>query len=109
MGARYFYGWDVVAATFVMAVGSFGVGFFGIAVYLAALQRIHGWSATTVSAPVTVYYVAGALLTAVIGDVYARLGPRVVVTAGSVAMAVGFAALGVVTQPWQLYPAFLVM
>jgi len=109
MGARYFYGWNVVAATFVMAMVSFGVGFYGIAVYLAALQRLHGWSATTVSAPVTVYYVAGALLTAAIGDVYARLGPRVVVTAGGVAMAAGFAALGLVTQPWQLYPAFLVM
>jgi len=45
----------------------------------------------------------------VIGDVYDRLGPRVVVAAGAVAMAAGVAALGVVTQPWQLYPAFLVM
>lgn len=109
MGARWFYGWNVVAATFVMAMVSFGVGFYGIAVYVATLPGLHGWSATTVSAPVTVYYVAGALLTAVIGDVYARLGPRVVVTAGGCAMALGFGALGVVTQSWQLYPAFLLM
>jgi MFS family permease len=56
-----------------------------------------------------VYYVAGALLTAVIGGVYDRLGPRVVVTAGGIAMAAGVGALGFVTQPWQLYPVFLVM
>ena len=61
------------------------------------------------SAPVTVYYVAGALLTIVIGDVYERVGPRLVVAAGSAAMAAGLATLGVVNQPWQLYPAFLVM
>src|SRR6266436_5184418 len=97
MSARYFYGWNVVGATFVMALGSFGLGFYGIAVYVAALQQLHGWSASTVSAPVTVYYVAGALLTAAIAGVYERLGPRVVV------------ALGVVGRPWQLYPAFLVM
>jgi MFS family permease len=109
MNARYFYGWNVVGATFVMALFSFGLGFYGLTIYLATLQRLHGWSASAVSAPVTVYYVAGALLTAAIGDVYERLGPRAVVAAGAVAMAVGVAALGVVAQPWQLYPAFLVM
>src|SRR5258705_1632018 len=109
MNPRYFYGWNVVGATFVMALLSFGLGFYGVSVYVASLQRLHGWSASTVSAPVTMYYVAGALLTAVMGDVYERFGPRLVVTAGSAAMAAGVAALGVVSQPWHLYPAFLVM
>ena len=109
MNARYFYGWNIVGATFVMALFSFGLGFYGLTVYLATLQRLHGWSASAVSAPVTVYYVAGALLTAAIGDVYERLGPRAVVATGAVAMAAGVATLGVVTQPWHLYPAFLVM
>jgi MFS family permease len=109
MGARYFYGWNVVAATFVMALFSFGLGFYGLTVYVAALQRLHGWSASTVSAPVTVYYLAGALLTAAIGGFYERLGPRVVVSGGSIAMVAGVAGLGIVSQPWHLYPVFLVM
>ena len=109
MSARYFYGWNVVGATFVMALLSFGLGFYGLSVYVATLQRLHGWSASAVSAPVTMYYVAGAVLTAAIGDLYERFGPRAVVAGGSVAMAAGVAALGVVTQPWQLYPTFLVM
>src|SRR5262245_12148548 len=109
MHARYFYGWNIVGATFVMALGSFGLGFYGIAVYVAALQQLHGWSASVVSAPVTVYYVAGALLTAAIASVYERLGSPVVVASGATAMAAGIAALGLVERPWQLYPAFLVM
>jgi predicted MFS family arabinose efflux permease len=109
MRARYFYGWNVVGATFAMALGSFGLGFYGIAVYVAALQQIHGWSASAVSAPVTAYYVAGALLTAAIASVYERLGPRVVVAAGATAMAASLVALGRVSRPWQLYPVFLVM
>lgn len=109
MRIRYFYGWNVVAATFVMALYSFGFGFSGIAVYVAALQQQHGWSAALVSAPVTVYYVAGALVTTAIAGFYARLGPRAVVAGGSVAMAAGVVALGAVTRPWQLYPVFLLM
>src|SRR5438093_1847884 len=109
MSARYFYGWNVVGATFVVALFSFGLGFYGLSVYLATLQRLHGWSAAAVSAPVTVYYVAGALLTTAIGHLYERFGPRIVVAGGAAAMAAGVAALGIVTRPWQLYPTFLVM
>lgn len=99
----------MVAGVFVMATFSFGLGFYGITVYVAALQAEHGWSAAAVSAPVTVYYGVGALVTAAVGDLYARFGPRIVVAAGSIAMAAGVAALGLVREPWQLYPAFLVM
>jgi MFS family permease len=109
MSTQYFYGWNVVGATFVMALFSFGLGFYGIAVYVATLQQLYGWSAAVVSAPVTVYYVAGALLTAAIAGVYERFGAPVVVAVGAVAMAAGIASLGLVGRPWQLYPVFLVM
>src|SRR3989442_2603366 len=109
MRPRFVYGWNIGGATLVMALFSFGLGFYGLRVYIAMLQRLHGWSASAVSVPVTVYYVAGALLTASVGDLYERFGPRAVVAGGSVAMAAGVAALGLVTQPWQLYPVFLVM
>jgi MFS family permease len=109
MRLRYFAGWNVVGATFVMALFSFGLGFYGLSVHVATLQRLHGWSAAAVSAPVTVYYMAGALLTVWIGDLYDRLGPRTVVIGGCLAMAAGLAALGRVTHPWQLYPTFLLM
>src|SRR5215470_849582 len=106
---RWFYGWNIVGAVFVMAALSFGLGFYGMTVYVATLQRLHGWSAATVSAPVTVYYLGGALVTMAIGDVYARLGPRVVVALGGLALAAGVAGLGAVAQPWQLYPVCVVM
>jgi len=109
MRARYFYGWNVVGATFLMALWSFGLGFYGMSVYVAALGRLHGWSAAALSAPITLYYIAGAILTASIGDIYERWGPRVVVAGGTAAMAVGVVLLGAVTRPWQLYPVFMVM
>src|SRR4029453_803662 len=42
-------------------------------------------------------------------DLCERWGPRAVGGGGAVAMAVGIAAVGSLVQPWQLYPAFLVM
>jgi MFS family permease len=106
---RWYYGWNVVGAVFVVAAFSFGLGFYAMTVYAATLQQLHGWSAVTVSAPITVYYLAGALVTMAIGDAYARLGPRVVVALGGLALAAGVAAIGSVTRAWQLYPVCLVM
>src|SRR5438046_5313597 len=108
MSPRYFYGWAVVGATFVMAMFSFGLGFYGLTVDLASLRRLHGWSASTVSAAGTVCYVAGALLTAATSGLYERLGPRAVVIGGSIAMVSGVAALGIVRRPWRLDPVLLV-
>src|SRR2546425_13309821 len=105
MGARYFYGWNIVGATFVMALFSFGLGFYGLSVYVAMLQRLHGWSASAVSVPVTVYYVAGALLTASVGDLYERFGPRAVVAGGGGAGGAARAAPGVGSPPGGPYPA----
>ena len=105
MAARWFYGWNVLAAVFVMAMLSFGLGFYGVTVYVATLQRLHGWSAAAVSAPITVYYVGGALVTMLIRGVYARLGPRIVVAGGGLALAAGLAALGRVPRPGCSIPS----
>src|SRR2546428_3408151 len=105
MRPRYFYGWTVVGATFVMAMFSFGLGFYGLTVYLASLQRLHGWSASTVSAPVTVYYVAGALLTAATSGLYERLGPRTVVIGRGHPVGSRAAAPRTRPRPWAPSPA----
>ncbi|MCC7345780.1 MAG: MFS transporter, partial [Variibacter sp.] len=39
-------GWRVVVLCFFMALFAWGFGFYGHAVYLAELQRIHGWPAS---------------------------------------------------------------
>ena len=105
----YFYGWNIVAVALVMAMFSWGLGFYGASVYLATLQRLHGWSSASIATPITVHYLAGAVLVSWFGDAYARFGPRWVVATGAIAMAASVAALGVIDEPWQLYPAFLVM
>ena len=105
----YFYGWNVVAVALVMALCSWGLGFYGPSVYLAALQRLYGWSAAAIATPVTVYYLTGAALVSGFGAAIARFGPRRVVAVGTVTMATAVGALGAVHEPWHLYPVFVLM
>jgi hypothetical protein len=52
----FYRGWCVVLACGIIASLSWGLGFYGLGVYLHALNRRHGWSAGLISIAVTVYY-----------------------------------------------------
>jgi len=93
---------SVVVACGIIASLSWDLGFYGLGVYLHALNREHGWSAGLISVAVTVYYTLSAGLV-VVGGLIDRHGPRGVVTYGVVTMAGAVALLGAITAPWQLF------
>lgn len=107
--SRRYHGWWVVFCAFVIALYGWGFGFYGLSLYLVALHDDHGWSPGIISTAITFYYVIGALLVMQVGDAIHRLGARIVVLTGIVAMALGVAALTFLRQPWQLYLAALIM
>lgn len=106
--ARY-HGWWVVFCCFTIALYGWGLGFYGLSLYLVALSKAHGWSPATISAAITFYYVAGAFLVMQVGDTIEKRGGRVVVLVGVGLMGLGVLGLTIVRQPWHLYLAFLVM
>lgn len=93
----------------IIASFSWGLGFYGLGVYLHALSREHGWSAGLISVAVTVYYALSAGCIVAVGGLIDRHGPRGVLTFGVIAMAAAVATLGVIQAPWQLFAVYLVM
>jgi MFS family permease len=104
-----YHGWWVVFCAFVVALYGWGLGFYGLSLYLVALHKAHGWSPATISSAITFYYVVGAFLVMQVGDVIQKRGARLVVTGGTALMGLGVLGLTVIEQPWQLYVAFLIM
>ncbi len=105
----HFHGWWVVFCCFVVALYGWGLGFYGLSLYLVALTKAHGWTPATVSAAITFYYVVGAFLVMQVGDEIEKRGARIIVVGGVAMMGLGVLGLTVVRQPWQLYLAFLAM
>jgi len=108
LGKKY-HGWWVVFCAFVIALYGWGLGFYGLSLYLVALQKAHGWSPATISSAISFYYVAGAFLVMHVGDLILKRGARLVVIAGAGLMGAGVLGLTVIDRPWQLYLAFLLM
>lgn len=102
-------GWPVMVACFAAAIFAWGFAAFGPAVYLAELQRAHGWAAASIGAATTLSFLFGAGLLPWVGAAIERCGPRLVLSGGL--MLIGAGALGIsrATALWQLYLANLLI
>jgi MFS family permease len=100
-----FYGWRVVAASFVLAVFGWGLGFYGPPIYLHAVEEARGWPLALVSTAVTVHFLVGAVFTANLPQLYGRFGVPAITKAGAISLAGGVVGWAVAQEPWQLLAA----
>lgn len=105
----HYRGWRVVLACFLMAFFMFGFGLYGQGVYLAELQRAHGWPGTLVSAASTFSFLLTSVLVIFTDDLLGRIGLRGLILCGLTALGASTALLGLMQAPWQLYLAYALM
>jgi MFS family permease len=106
---RVYYGWIVMAGSFVLSFVSVGIGFYGQTVFLDALIRENGWSQETVSGASTLYFTVSGLAGIAVGRVVDRWGARGSLFAGSLLMAAALLWLGRIERPTELYAVYAVL
>src|SRR3954471_14648461 len=94
-------GWRAVLAAFLIALFIFGFGLYGQAVYLAELQRLHGWSTGLISSASTLSFLLGSLMAAFTSDVMVRIGTGRFLLCGIFALAASMTLLAFADTRWQ--------
>ncbi len=102
-----FFGWQVVAAAGVLAMFTWGINFYGPSVYLHALHAREGWSATLISAAITLHFLASGAVVMGLPALHRRFGVVAVTRAGMLACSVGVLGWGYAAAPWHLVPSAL--
>lgn len=100
------YAWVITAACFWMATLAWGTVFYGNTFFVPALQREHGWSAAAVSSAIALFFWLAIPVTLVFGWIADKFGTRLAVAYSGLAIGGGVAAMGQLTEPWQLYLAY---
>lgn len=94
-----------LGVTCVTLAISYGV-WYAYSVFLVAFLREFGWSRSVLAGAFSVFALVNGAWNPVVGWLTDRWGPRRVVTAGGVVLALGLVADGQIERPWQLYVLF---
>src|SRR3954447_5888656 len=108
-GSPHYAGWRVVLTCFLAALFLFGFGLYGHGVYVAELQRLRGWPAALISGASTLSFLISNIAAIFTNELVARLGPKRLMLLGVAALGASTTLLAFVTEPWQLYAAFILM
>ena len=100
-----YFGWHVVGAAFVVAVFGWGINFFGPPVFLQVLHTTRGWPISSISAAITVHFLAGAGSVANLAALHRRFGVASVTRAGAVLTAAGLVGWAFAPGPAWLFLA----
>jgi hypothetical protein len=86
---RVFFGWKVVSAAFIVAIFTWGIGFYGPPIFLNAIHRSRGWPIPLISAAITCNLIIGAVVMGNLASLHARFGVAATTRAGAVFTALG--------------------
>jgi len=101
--------WRAILACFITAIFGWGFGFSGTSVYLAELQRLHGWSSGLIASALTAYYLIGAVCLTWVHVVLRRLGPGRLLASGTVLLGLGATLFSRSQHPWEMFAAAILM
>ena len=103
-------GWRVVAAVAVLLCCVSGFGFYSLSVYLRALTSGGGgFTLAEVSRATSLFLLSTGLAGVGAAALLARIDARLVIAGGAVVMACGLGLVGLVSEPWQLYAAYVLL
>jgi MFS family permease len=100
---RVFYGWWIVAGSFLTLLVAVGLGIYAPPVFLVPLQEHFGWSRAAIAGGPSLAALVTGLLSPLVGSWVDRYGPRRLMALGAVVMAITFALFGSMQSLWQLY------
>ena len=106
---KLFYGWRIAAAGATIHLLHSALLLQAFGAYVATLSEERGWSKTALAGGAALQSLEGALLGPALGWLVDRFGPRLMVQAGIVLLAAGFALLGTIDSLGQFYAAIVVI
>ncbi len=102
MKTRYFYGYNMVGAGFVIQAVSIGA-MFTYGVFFKEFQAEFGWSRATISGASSLAFLVLGATGILAGRLNDRIGPRILIAISGISLGLGYLVMSGLQVPWQLY------
>ena len=99
---RFFYGYIVVVAAFLIIVTMYGV-YYTFGIFFSPVLTEFGWTRAMISGAFSLSWIINGLLGIVMGRLNDSLGPRVVLTICGFLVGLGYLLMSQISAAWQLY------
>lgn len=105
MKAPLYYGYHVIAASFVIQGVTIG-GNFAYGVLFKELEAEFGWSRATIAGASSMSLLVMGFMAVAAGRLNDKIGPRWLLTASAVFYGLGYLLFAQLQAPWQLYAVY---
>ena len=99
---RYFYGYNIVAAGFLVQAVCIGA-MFTYGVFFKEFQTAFGWSRALISGASSLAFLVMGAVGILAGTLNDRIGPRIIITVSGASLGIGYMLMAHLELPWQLY------
>jgi MFS family permease len=99
---RYFYGYNIVAAGFIIQAVCVGA-MFTYGVFFKEFQAEFGWSRAAISGAASLAFLMMGLGGVIAGKMNDRIGPKVIIVASGILLGIGYLLMSRLQALWQLY------
>ena len=102
MRGKYYYGYNILAAGFIMQGICYGA-MFTYGVFFKEFQTEFGWSRAMISGASSFAFLTGGALGILAGRLTDKIGPKALSVVISILFGLGYLLLSRLQTPWQLY------
>ena len=104
-----FYGYLLVAVTFLLLVLFNGSGVFAFSLFVRPLEASFGWGRGQVMAGFTIYYAMVGIASPIVGRFVDRYGARPVIPVGAVLIGLGFVLVSRMSDLYLFYLGYVII
>ncbi len=102
MRSKYFYGYNIVAAGFIIQAVCVG-SFFTYGIFFRVFLAEFGWSRATISGASSLAFLMMGAIGILAGRLNDKIGPRILIAVSGISLGLGYMLMSRMRAPWQLY------